>query len=161
LCFGDPNDAFAGLVRYASSKVQVGTATANGSVTIFTGDAVESATFNPNYFTVNTRIAAAQGATVASANNLALGVDGNAFEITGSTQINLITSTNWKNGSILRLLFTTTCTVKNGQTTSGSNITLKLAGASDFSATAEDVLTLILSSVGGVQAWREVSRSVN
>lgn len=36
-----------------------------------------------------------------------------------------------------------------------------LAGATDFSATADDILTLMLCEVGGTQAWREISRSVN
>jgi hypothetical protein len=101
-----------------------------------------------------------QGTDVASANNVLLG-EGNTFEITGTTQINLISNTSWQNGSVIRLVFTSTPTVKNGQTTSGSNITIKLAGAADFSATADDVLVLMLSEVGGTQAWREVSRSVN
>jgi hypothetical protein len=112
-------------------------------------------------FSAAGRVEQAQGASVASANNLALGADGNSFEITGTTQINLITNTNWQNGSIIRLLFTSTPVVKNGQATSGANITIKLAGGVDFSATADDILTLELCTIGGTVAWREVSRSVN
>lgn len=33
-----------------------------------------------------------------------------------------------------------------------------LAGATDFSATADDILTLMLCEVGGTQDWREKSR---
>ena len=102
-----------------------------------------------------------QGADVASANNLALGSYGNVFSITGTTQINLLTTTGFLDGDEVKLIFTSTPTVKNNQTTSGSNVKILLAGGADFSATADDVLTLVLSTSGGTQAWREVSRSVN
>lgn len=110
--------------------------------------------------TFSSRILEAQGADVASTNNLVLGLDGNTFEITGTTQINLIANTDWQNGSRITLLFTSTPTVKHNQTTSGSNITIQLAGAADFVATAGDTLTLLLCEIGGTQAWREVSRAV-
>lgn len=107
------------------------------------------------------RLQQKQGADVASANNLSLGTDGNTFEITGNTQINLIANTNWQNGSEITLLFLGTPTVKNGQATSGSNITLVLAGAADFVATANDILKLQLVEIGGTAMWVEVGRSVN
>ena len=109
---------------------------------------------------INGRLKANQGADVASANNLALGTDGNVFEITGTTQINLISNVSWKNGSQITLLFTSTPTVKHNQATSGTNITIQLAGAADFVATAGDTLTLVLCEIGGTQAWREISRAV-
>ena len=107
------------------------------------------------------RLLTVQGADVASANNLVLGSDGNTFEITGTTQINLISNINWQNGAVIHLLFTSTPTVKNGQATSTTNITILLSGAADFVASADDVLTLVLSEIGGTQAWREICRSVN
>ena len=106
------------------------------------------------------RLQEKQGADVASANNLVLGSDGNVFEITGTTQINLVSNLNWQNGSQITLLFTSTPTVKHNQATSGTNITIQLAGAVDFVASAGDVLTLVLSEIGGTQAWRERSRAV-
>lgn len=112
-------------------------------------------------FEVAGSMGAQQGADVASTNNLVLGTDGNAFEITGTTQINLIANTGRVNGGIVNLIFTSNPTVKNGQATSGSNITILLAGAADFVASSNDVLTLMLCEVGGTQAWREVCRSVN
>lgn len=105
------------------------------------------------------RILNTQSTSIASTNNLILGL-GNAFEITGATQINLISNIAWQNGSIITLLFTASLTVKNNQTTSTTNITIQLAGGVDFSATANDTLTLILSTIGGVQAWREISRAI-
>ncbi len=106
------------------------------------------------------QILATQGAGVTAANNLSLGTDGNVFEITGTTQINLISNVGWQNGASVTLLFASTPTVKHNQTTSSTNIKILLAGAVDFAATADDTLTLVLSSVGGTQAWREAARAV-
>ena len=105
------------------------------------------------------RVLEAQGADVASANNLVLGGDGNAFEITGTTEVQLISNLSWQNGSRVTLLFTSTPTVKHSTATSSTNITILLAGAADFIASAGDTLTLILSEIGGTQAWREISRA--
>lgn len=116
---------------------------------------------NPRFVLTGARVLQTQGTDVASANNLSLDKDGNTFEITGTTQVNLIDNTRWQNGSVIHLIFTGAVTVKNGQTTSSNNITIKLAGAADFVTSADDVLTLVLSEVGGTQAWREIARSVN
>jgi hypothetical protein len=102
-----------------------------------------------------------QGADVASANDLTLGADGNVFEITGTTQVNRITNTDWQNGSEVTLLFTSTVTVKDAQASAGATIIILLAGSEDFAAAAGDVLKLVLCEIGGAQAWREVSRSAN
>ena len=106
------------------------------------------------------RVVGNQGADVASANDLTLGADGNVFEITGTTQINAITTTNWINGSTISLLFTATPTVKHNTAGGGSTAVILLAGAADFVATAGDTLTLALSEIGGAVAWREISRAV-
>jgi hypothetical protein len=107
----------------------------------------------------NARLQGFQGTDVASANNLVLG-SGNVFEITGTTQVNLISNTNWQNGSQITLLFTSTPTVKHNQATSGANTTIQLAGAIDFVATAGDTLTLMMCEIGGTRAWREISRAI-
>lgn len=109
---------------------------------------------------VTGRIVGKQGAAVASANNLVLGTDGNVFEITGTTQINLISNLGWQDGAQVTLAFTATPTVKNGQATSSTNIQILLAGAADFVASANDTLTLVLCTVGGTQTWKEISRAV-
>ena len=105
---------------------------------------------------VSGTFAANQGSDVASANNLA--VVANSTEITGTTQVNLIANTGWVNGSQITLLLASGITIKNGQTTSGSNITILLDGAADFVTSAASSLTLLLCEVGGTQAWREISR---
>lgn len=85
----------------------------------------------------------AKGANVASANNLVLGTDGNVFTITGTTQINLISSTNWQAGSVVYLAFAGALTVKHNQAVSGANKPILLHGAVDFVTAANSLLTLI------------------
>lgn len=105
------------------------------------------------------RIIGAQGADVASANDLTLGNDGNAFEITGATQINAITTKSWQNGSQITMLFTANPTVKHNTAGGAGTAVMLLAGSADFAATAGDTLTLLLSEIGGSQAWRELART--
>lgn len=101
-----------------------------------------------------------QGADIASANDLTLGADGNSFEITGATTINAITTTNWQNGAVVTLLFTSTPTVKNNTAGGAGTAVILLALSVDFIATAGDTLTLRLSEIGGTQAWREIARTI-
>lgn len=107
-----------------------------------------------------TRFMIAQGADVASATNLTLGNDGNVFEITGTTQIDLILVTGWLNGSEITLICNESVTIRHGIATSGSNVTILIASAANFSCTANDPLTLVLSeTTAGGQAWREKART--
>ncbi len=105
--------------------------------------------------TLTERLLEKQGADVGSTNNLVLGTDGNVFEITGTTDINLISNISWQNGSTIILLFTSTATVKDAQATSSTNITILLDGSADFVPSAGDTLQLTLCEIGGTQAWRE------
>jgi len=103
-----------------------------------------------------------QGADVASAAGaITLGGDGDVFEITGTSAITLISNLIWQQGSQVTLIFTSTATLTDGTANSGTNIGMELAGNANFSATADDVITLLLSEIGGTQRWREVSRTVN
>lgn len=127
----------------------------------FSTEDIERVRITSSQTRIINRLSMAQGADVASASTIALGSDGNSFEITGITQINLILNTNWQNGSKVTLVFNESVTVAHAQTTSGSNITILLAGAVNFAATANDTLTLVLSeTTAGGQAWREEARSV-
>lgn len=108
------------------------------------------------------RIIQLQGADVASvAGAIALGTDGNAFEITGTNAITLISNVNWQNGAVVTLAFTSTATLTDGTANSGTDIGLELAGNTNFVASAGATVTLRLIEVGGTQRWREISRSVN
>lgn len=103
------------------------------------------------------RMVTALGANVSSANDLTLGTDGNVFHITSNTTINAIVVANWQAGSEITLIFDSTPTVKNNTSGSAGTAVMHLAGAVDFSATANDLLKLVYDGV----AWYEVSRSIN
>ncbi len=106
------------------------------------------------------RLLCTQGADVGSGTSLTLGSDGNTFEITGTTQIDQILITGWQNGSVITLVFNESVTVRHAVATSGSNVTILLAGAGNFSATANDTLTLVLCETTATgQAWRELART--
>jgi hypothetical protein len=105
----------------------------------------------------NHRLEEAMGATVASANNLTLGADGTLFHISGTTTINAITTANWQAGSRIRLIFDASVTVKNNTAGGGGTAKMLLAGGVDFSATANDELTLDWDGTNFIEA----SRSVN
>lgn len=104
----------------------------------------------------------AQGIDVVAANDLALGLDGNSFDITGNTQINRLSNTDFQVGAIVYLSFVGTPTVKHNQAAGGAFKEILLAGAVDFVATANDqlVLKLRIDTASGLQKWYEQSRAV-
>ena len=63
-------------------------------------------------------------------------------------------------GPRVTLLFTSTPTVKHNTAGSAGYVRFLLEGGVDFVAAAGDRLVLVLSEIGGVQAWREVSRTL-
>lgn len=108
------------------------------------------------------RLENTQGADVASvAGAIAVGKDGNVFEITGTNAITLITSTDWQNGAEITLIFTSTASLTDGTANSGADIGFELAGNANFNASADDSITLTLCEIGGTVRWREKCRSVN
>lgn len=119
-----------------------------------------SKTYAKDLTMVSGRARFTQGADVVSATNLSLGFDGNVFELTGTTAVTLISNIGWQEGSEIMLVANENVTITNGTATSGTNITIKLAGAANFAMTADDTLTLVLcSTTAGGQAWREKSRA--
>lgn len=106
-------------------------------------------------FTVSGRVRRSKGADVASANDLTLGLDGNCFTVTGTTQINGIATADWTAGSDVVIEFSAALTVKHNTAPGAGFAPLYLAGAVDFSATADDILYLYYNGT----VWREVART--
>lgn len=101
-----------------------------------------------------------QGTDIASASTIVIPTDGNTFELTGTTAVNLITTTGWRDGFRITLIANENVTINHGTATSGSDVTILLAGSGNFAMTANDTLTLELSTTtAGGQAWREISRT--
>lgn len=123
------------------------------------GALVEAARItNAGSLNLSKRFQEKQGAAIASANNLALGTDGNYFQITGAVQINLIDNSNWQGGSRIMLKFSAGPTVKHNVAVSGVNKPIMLSGAADFVATADDTLELIYDSTDS--KWFELGRTI-
>ena len=102
------------------------------------------------------RFHASKGADVASADEITLG-SGNYFDITGTTTINHINKTDWQAGSEVTFQFDSNVTVThNAGTPAGTEASILLAGAVNFSSTPDDVLKLVYDGA----TWREVSRTV-
>lgn len=165
------------LATQREFQISAPTYSANGSATITTAITLDvtkptqgtnmtltnplAARFTGNVNITTGRILLNQGTDVASvAGAITLGT-GNVFEITGTNAITLISNLEWKNGSEVTLLFTSTATLTDGTANSGTDIGMELAGNVDFVGTAGDVVTLVLSEIGGTQRWREKCRSVN
>jgi fibronectin-binding autotransporter adhesin len=97
-------------------------------------------------------ILGAKGADVASATNISLGA-ANFFKITGTTTINTIATTDWTAGSTVVLQCAASVTITHNG--AGTGAAIFLAGAANFSCTADDTLTLIYN---GTQ-WVETART--
>jgi len=95
------------------------------------------------YAFTNGRFTTPMGATVAAANNLTLGTDGNLFTISGNTTINAITSASWQAGSELRLYFTGTPLLKNNTAGGGGTAKMRLSGNVDYTVAAGDIITFV------------------
>ncbi len=98
------------------------------------------------------RLTGSKGSDVASATTITLG-DSNFFDITGTTQIDAMTSTGWSPGSVVVLHFDAALTVTHNTGADG----FFLEGATNFISTADDTLTVIWNG----SRWEEISRSIN
>lgn len=146
------NHALAGYLTAESDPLSIkktGTTTLTGGVTV---DGSSS-----NYFRIqNSRFQIGKGANVTAAGDLTLGNDGNLFVITGNTQINALTATNWQAGSKIDLLFTGTPKLKHNTTGGAGTAPLDLAGDVDWTAAAGDGITLLYTG----SAWMETTRKI-
>lgn len=94
------------------------------------------------------------GETLASAGDLTLGVKGNVFHVSGAVQIDAIVGVRWVGREAI-LIFDSTPLVKHNTAGGAGTFPIKLDGAVDFAATADDVLRLVFDG----SYWREVSRT--
>ena len=104
---------------------------------------------------VSNRLSLDEAASVAAANNLTIGYGGNAVTITGNTQINAITTTDWEDGAVIYLHLTGTPTLKHNTAGGANTAPLRLAGAVDFTVTGYTVLELQLKD----NFWNEIGRT--
>lgn len=108
----------------------------------------------PASITMSGPIYQKQGTNVASANSITLGTGGDFFEITGTTQVNLINAAGMRQaGSVVYLYLSGGLVMHQAQGTTGQ---LFLAGSVDWTAPAGSMITLMSTGT----AWREITRMV-
>jgi hypothetical protein len=100
-----------------------------------------------------------KGGSVAAANDLVLGTDGNLFSITGNTQINAITTANWQAGSEIGFIFTGTPTLKNNTAGGAGTATMLLAGRVDYTAAAGDYIAFVYDGTNWYETQRKLAAS--
>lgn len=127
-------------VQWGGTLVQNTTVTGAGFATMFNGGRLESG----------------MGASVASANSMTLGNDGNLFTITGNTQINALTTTNWQAGSQIAFIFTGVPLLKNNTAGAGGTAKLLLAGSVDYQAAIGDYISFQYDG----SFWHETNRKL-
>lgn len=101
------------------------------------------------------RMNAAKGGNVASAATITLS-DGNFFIVTGTTNIDCITTTGWTAGSVAYLDFSGVLTVNDSTGGCGAN-TANVNVSAAYTTTANDTLTIVFDGTN----WVELGRSVN
>ena len=106
---------------------------------------------------MDVRVQAKHGADIASATQITLGNDGNAFDVTGTTTIDLMNSLDWQEGAVVTLYFHANITIQSNETPSGNFINFQLKDGVDFNAIAGDNLTVRLHD----GSWDEISRLDN
>lgn len=128
----------------------------DGNLIVARSDGTESNVVVPGV-TPAGRILQVKGADVASGGTITLGLDGNRFNVTGTTAINFITTTGWVAGSVVYLRFTGTVTVNhNTGSVPANTAALDLNGSVALSAVAGTRITLCYNGT----AWEEQSRTV-
>ena len=145
----------------ASSLTSVG-ALNTGSITsgftsidVGAGAITTTGTLSGGTIASSGRILGFKGAAVAAANDMTL-EQGNYFTITGATQMERMLGTGWTAGSIVILKFNSNPVVKNNTAAGSGYYGFLLAGLGDFSAGADDTLTVAFDGA----FWRETSRTV-
>lgn len=106
---------------------------------------------------LNKRFQGNMGETIASSGTITL-TQGNLFDITGTTTIDYITTTEWRNGSVICLKFLagSITLTHDASTVPADTAAMFLDAASNGVFTAGSVLTLIYDG----EYWREISRMI-
>ena len=145
---GTPVEGNGGTITITGSN-GVGTDRNGGDITLTPGNSTGTGSRGAIKF--DGRYQGKQGTDITAANDIILTV-GNYFDITGATQINTISGTDWRAGSMITLQFDSNPVVAN--LTAGTGAQIRLNGGANFSTTAGSTLTLIYDGT----LWKEIAR---
>jgi len=116
--------------------------------------APQIADFQQQFF--NMRIQGSKGDSIASTSTITCG-EGNLFDITGTTTINHITTTEWKKGSTVSFHFLAgpITVTHNAGSTPANTSPIYLDNSSNFDFKAQSMLSVIYDGT----EWREIART--
>lgn len=106
----------------------------------------------PGDLTINGRLRLSQQANTASAGTISLA--NNATKITGTTDINKISTTNWQQGSVVVLVFEDILDLKHA--TGGSGQLFLKAGTDLTTATDMVVMFVMINAGVGANTWYQI-----
>jgi hypothetical protein len=117
------------VVAVNNASIWVGTNDSTGAVGIMVAGSLGLQASGTSWITQfafqhSARHLQKQGASVASATTITLGVDGNVFALTGTTAVTGITTTNWQAGSIV-VLIPASASITLGHNTAAGGIRTK------------------------------------
>ena len=126
----------------------------------FVQELITDATFTAPQITLfknaffNRRSQGSKGTEVVSAGTITL-TEGNYFDVTGTTSIDFITTTLWKQGTPIYLQFDSGLTINhNTGSVPANTAAIFLSGSSNATVGAGSTLTLVYDGM----FWREVGR---
>lgn len=127
-----------------------------GNYIVFMRDGNEKVRIDENRQLISCRLNTSKGADIASAADVTLGVDGNFFVFTGTTEVQRIAQATWSAGAEVRIRASGNMNVKHGVAAGGGFGGIYLAGAVDYAMTANDMLALTFDGTN----WYEHGRAV-
>lgn len=102
-----------------------------------------TAAFDTNRFRVVRRLNLTRGADVASGGTVTFGNDGTLFQLTGTTAVNFITTTDWQDGSPIYMIAKGAITLNhNTGGAPGSTAAMKIAGAANMALASGDMVVM-------------------
>jgi len=140
-------ETVAGNKTFSGTNTHSGAATFSGGATVSSGQTLEVS--GVLTLSKGADIALSKGADIASANDLALGTDGNYFDITGTTTINGMTDK--AAGTVIKLHFDGAVTLTHAGSPSAGYTKLYCIGAANYTTTAGDEIEFVYESTDG---WR-------
>lgn len=136
----------------------------SGNTIVFFNGATNAFQFQPSGMLSQTphifssRLLQGQGVSVASANTITLGTDGNVFPISGTTTINGIATSGWQAGSCVTLILPASITVThNSGAPGGGAVAILLRNGVSLTTTAVYVLNLVYDGAN----WQQPGASIN
>lgn len=133
---GNPQTATY-LLNDIQNSITITSASCSGVIPAYRSDLNNTPVYdNGTSILVNKRFQLKQGSNVTAANDLTLATNGGANQIVGNTQINAITTANWRAGAVIPAVLTGTPLIKHNTAGGAGTARIFCPGGIDFQASA-------------------------